>query len=92
MLFLKGSITGRKSKKKIPVPTNVSRGNSIENGYRRFHAVCLSHHQLIGGSYGELHCSAKYEDSRIGVAFRWMRAVIFYETPPTGNMRIRWDV
>jgi len=26
---------------------------SSENGYRRFHAVCLCHHQLIGGSCGE---------------------------------------
>jgi len=24
---------------------------SYENGYRRFHAVCLCHHQLIDGSY-----------------------------------------
>jgi hypothetical protein len=34
---------------------------SYENGYCRFHAVCLCHHQLIGGSYenpsvGSFHC------------------------------------
>jgi len=38
----------------------------------------------LGNAGSELRRFAGYEDSRTGVAFRWMRVVIFVRLPPQG--------